>query len=125
MTCPENVHDDDDDETRRLDELIRYLDSLPTEVIEAVLGDNGGPVTPEVLRVIRHLQAQPAERVETALLSSVGPNAFSVLVYLEQYSTNQIVRQQARRAIELGMERLKKTVLRTTAPDERPGPGGG
>ena len=75
--------------------------------------------------MIRHLQVQPAERVEMALLSSVGPNAFSVLVYLEQYSTNQIVRQQARRAIELGMERLKKTVLRTPAPDERPGPGGG
>ena len=121
MTCPKNVRDDDD-ETRHLDELIRYLDSLPTEVIEAVLGHNGDPVAPEVLMVIRHLEVQPAERVETALLSSVGPNAFSVLVYLEQHSTDRIVRQQARRAIELGMERLRKTVLRTPAPEERPAP---
>jgi hypothetical protein len=119
MTGPKNERDD---ETRHLDELIRYLDSLPTEVIEAVLGHNGDPVGTEVLMVIRHLEVQPAERVEMALLSRVGHNARSVLVYLEQYSTDQVVRERARRAIELGMERLMKTVLRTPAPDERPGP---
>ena len=119
MTRPYNVRDD---ETRHLDELIRYLVCLPAEVIEAALGHNDDPVAPEVSMVISHLEVQPAERVEMALLSSVGPNAFSVLVYLEQHSMDQLVRERARRAIELGMERLRKTVLRTLAPDECPGP---
>ena len=112
---------DADDEMRRLDELIRYLDRLPTEVIEAVLGHTGDAAEPEVLEVIRHLEVQPAERVEMALLSQVGPSdPFSVLVHLEQTSTDQEVRERARRAIKLGMERLMNTMLRTPEPDERP-----
>ena len=70
--------------------------------------------------MIRHLGVQPAERVEMALLSRDGPSdAFSVLVYLEEHSTDQVVRERARRAIELGMERLTKTVLCTPEPDEK------
>jgi hypothetical protein len=111
------------DETRHLDELIRYLGRLRTEVLDAVLADHGDPVEPEVEKVIRHLEVQPAERVEMALLSQDGPiDAFSVLVYLEQHSTDQLVRERARRAIEHGMERLTTTVLTTPEPRERPGP---
>ncbi len=114
---------DADDEMQRLDELIRYLDRLPTEVIEAVLGHTGDAAEPEVLEVIRHLEVQPAERVEMALLSQVGPSdPFSVLVYLQQSSTDQEVRERARRAIKLGMERLVKTVLgrpEDEGPDQR------
>jgi hypothetical protein len=107
------------DETRHLDDLIRYLERLRTEVIDAVLGDHGDSAEPEVVKVIRHLGVQPAERVEMALLSRVGPSdAFSVLVYLEQHSTDEVVRKRARRAIEFGMERLTKTVFRTPEPDE-------
>ena len=70
--------------------------------------------------MIRHLGVQPAERVEMALLSRDGPgDAFSVLVYLEQHSTDRVVRERARRAIELGMERLTKTALCTPEPDEK------
>jgi hypothetical protein len=106
--------DDVGDETRHLDELISYLDRLRTEVIEAVLGHDGAPVEPEVESVIRHLGVQPAERVEMALLSRFGPSdAFSVLVYLEQHSTDPVVRKRARRAVELGMDRLTETVLGT------------
>jgi hypothetical protein len=61
---------------------------------------------------------QPAERVEIALLSQVGPSdPFSVLVYLQQSSTDQVVRERARRAIKLGMERLVKTVLGKPEPE--------
>jgi len=109
---------DADDEMRRLDELIRYLDRLPTEVIEAVLKHTGDAADPEVLEVIRHLEVQPAERVELALLSQVGPSdPFSVLVYLQQSSTDHEVRDRARRAIKLGMERLVKTVLGKSEPE--------
>ena len=114
-----NEPEDVGDESRHLDELISYLGRLRTEVIDAVLGDHGDPVEPEVVKVLRHLEVQPAERVEMALLSQDGPSdAFSVLVYLEQHSTDQAVRERARRAIELGMERLAKTALRTPEPDE-------
>lgn len=116
---PTNGPHDVGDETRHLDELIRYLERLRTEVIDAVLGHHDDPVEPEALKVLRHLEVQPAERVEMALLSRDGPSdAFSVLVYLEQHSTDQVVRERARRAIELGMERLVKTALRTPEPDE-------
>jgi hypothetical protein len=122
---PKNVREyvaDADDEMRHLDELIRYLDRLPTEVIDAVLGHTGDAAEPEVLEVIRHLEVQPAERVEMALLSQVGPSdPFAVLVYLQQSSMDQVVRERARRAIKLGMERLVKTVLGKPEPDERPG----
>jgi len=107
-------------EAQHLDELIRYLERLRSEVIEGVLGHHGDSVEPEVLKVLRHLEVQPAEWVEMALLSRAGPNdAFSVLVYLEQHSTDPMVRERARRAIELGMERLVTTALRTPEPDEK------
>ena len=116
-----NEPDDDvGDETRHLDELISYLERLRTEVIEAVLGHDGDPVEPEVESVIRHLGVQPAERVEMALLSRFGPSdAFSVLVYLEQHSTDQAVRERARRAIELGMDRLAEASFRPSEPDAK------
>jgi len=114
---------DADDEMRHLDELICYLDRLPTEVIDAVLAHTGDPVEPEVLRVIRHLEVQPAERVEMALLSQAGPSdPFSILVHLEQTSTDQEVRERAGRAIKLGMEQLMRTMIRTPEPDGRPAP---
>jgi hypothetical protein len=70
--------------------------------------------------VLHHLEVQPAERVEMALLSRDGPSdAFSVMVYLEQHSKDQDVRQRARRAIELGMERLVTNSLGTSEPDEK------
>jgi hypothetical protein len=117
---PTNGRDDVGDETRHLDELVRYLERLRTEVIEGVLGHHGDPVEPEVLKVLRHLDVQPAERVEMALLSRAGPSdAFSVLVYLEQHSTDPMVRERARHAIELGMERLTKTMIKTPEPDEK------
>jgi len=114
-------HDDVGDESRHLDELINYLGRLRTEVIDAVLGHHGDdPVEPEVVKVLRHLEVQPAERVEMALLSQDGPiDAFSVLVYLEQHSKDPEVRERARRAIELGMDRLATTTLRTPEPDEK------
>ena len=69
--------------------------------------------------MLRHLEVQPAERVEMALLSQDGPtDAFSVLVYLEQHSTDPAVRERARHAIELGMDRLAQTAFRTPEPDE-------
>ncbi|HWM74939.1 MAG TPA: hypothetical protein VNQ53_14420 [Nocardioides sp.] len=116
---PTNGPDDVGDETRHLDELIRYLERLRTEVIDAVLGHHGDdPVEPEVVKVLRHLEVQPAARVEMALLSQDGPiDAFSVLVYLEQHSTDQAVRERARRAIELGMDRLTETTLGIPEPD--------
>jgi hypothetical protein len=112
---PTNEPDDVGDEARHLDELIHYLGRLRTEVMDAALGHHGGdPVEPEVVRVLRHLEVQPAERVEMALLSQDGPiDAFSVLVYLEQHSTDPAVRERAQRAIELGMDRLARTTLRT------------
>jgi hypothetical protein len=117
---PTNGPDDVDDEARHLDELIHYLERLRTEVIDAVLGHHGDPVEPEVEKVLRHLEVQPAERVEMALLSQDGPSdAFSVLVYLEQHSTDEVVRERARRAIELGMDRLANTALRTSEPDAK------
>ena len=117
---PTNRPDDVGDESQHLDELIRYLERLRTEVIDGVLGDHGGPVEPEVAKVLRHLEVQPAERVEMALLSRVGPgDALSVLVYLEQHSTDQDVKERARRAIELGMDRLTRAVLRTPEPEEK------
>ena len=120
---PTNGSDDVGDEAQHLDELIRYLERLRTEVLDAVLGHDGDPVEPEVVKVLRHLEVQPAERVEMALLSQDRPSdAFSVLVYLEQHSTDPAVRERARRAIELGMERLTKTVIRTPEPHDRPGP---
>ena len=88
-----------------------------------MLGDHGDSVEPEVAKVLRHLEVQPAERVEMALLSQDGPiDAFSVLVYLEQHSTDRAVRERARRAIELGMDRLAKTALGEPESDEE-GPG--
>ena len=86
-----------------------------------MLGHHGDdPVEPEVVKVLRHLEVQPAERVEMALLSQDGPiDAFSVLVYLEQHSKDPEVRERARRAIELGMDRLATTTLRTPEPDEK------
>jgi len=118
---PTNGPDDVGDESRHLDELVRYLERLRTEVIDAVLGHDGDPVEPEVLAVLRHLEVQPAERVEMALLLSRdgASDAFSVLVYLEQHSTDQVIRERARRAIELGMERLMTTALGTPEPDAK------
>jgi hypothetical protein len=117
---PTSGPDDVGDETRHLDELIHYLGRLRSEVIDAVLGDHGDPVEPEVAKVLRHLEVQPAERVEMALLSQDGPiDAFSVLVYLEQHSTDPVVRERARRAIELGMDRLANTSLRKPESDEK------
>jgi hypothetical protein len=117
---PANEPDGVGDESRHLDELISYLGRLRTEVIDAVLGDDGDPVEPEVAKVLRHLEVQPAERVEMALLAQDGPiDAFSVLVYLEQHSTDPAVSERARRAIELGMDRLATTVLSTPEPDEK------
>ena len=120
---PTNGSDDVGDEARHLDELIHYLERLRTEVIDAVLEHHqGDPVEPEVVKVLRHLEVQPAERVEMALLSQDGPiDAFSVLVYLEQHSTDPAVKERAQRAVELGMDRLAKTVLRTPEPDDGPG----
>ncbi len=70
--------------------------------------------------MLSHLEVQPAERVEMALLSQDGPiDAFSVLVYLEQHSTDQAVRERARRAIELGMDRLATTALGTPETDDK------
>jgi hypothetical protein len=118
---PTNEPDDVGDESRHLDELISYLGRLRTEVIDAVLGHHGDdPVEPEVVKVLRHLEVQPAERVEMALLAQDGPiDAFSVLVYLEQHSKDPEVRERARRAIELGMDRLATTTLRTSEHDEK------
>jgi len=123
---PTNGSDDVGDEARHLDELIHYLERLRTEVIDAVLEHHhGDPVEPEVEKVLSHLEVQPAERVEMALLSQDGPiDAFSVLVYLEQHSTDPAVKERAQRAIDLGMDRLATTALRTpepdgTAPDQR------
>ena len=117
---PTNEPDDVDVESRHLDELISYLERLRTEVIDAVLGDHGDSVEPEVLKVLHHLEVQPAERVEMALLSRDGPSdAFSVMVYLEQHSKDQAVRERARRAIELGMERLVTNSLGTSESDEK------
>ncbi|HWL50743.1 MAG TPA: hypothetical protein VNT92_12770 [Acidimicrobiia bacterium] len=119
---PTNRPEDVGDEARHLDELIHYLERLRTEVMDAVLlGHHGDdPVEPEVVEVLRHLEVQPAERVEMALLSQDGPiDAFSVLVYLEQHSTDPAVRERARRTIELGMDRLAKTALRTPEPEEK------
>ena len=97
------------------------LGRLRTEVVDAVLEHRGDdPVEPEVEKVLSHLEVQPAERVEMALLSQDGPiDAFSVLVYLEQHSTDQAVRERARRAIELGMDRLATTALGTPETDDK------
>ncbi|MFZ0140510.1 MAG: hypothetical protein WAL70_05450 [Aeromicrobium sp.] len=119
---PTDRPDDVGDEARHLDELIHYLGRLRTEVVDAVLEHRGDdPVEPEVEKVLSHLEVQPAERVEMALLSQDGPiDAFSVLVYLEQHSTDQAVRERARRAIELGMDRLATTALSPETDDKSP-----